>query len=107
MENPLYPCHGITLMVSEDVETELGAQFLLIYFLLVFHNILFNTQDDYILNCPLVSFVSLLNQDMDKGDPVDVVYLNFQKAFDKIAHQRLHTKLKGYGIKGRALLQFS
>uniref|UniRef100_K7F032 Reverse transcriptase domain-containing protein n=1 Tax=Pelodiscus sinensis TaxID=13735 RepID=K7F032_PELSI len=29
----------------------------------------------------------------DKGDPVDIVYLDFQKAFDKVPHQRLLCKL--------------
>ena len=29
---------------------------------------------------------------------MDVVYLDFQKAFDKVPHQRLLIKLKAYGI---------
>ena len=29
---------------------------------------------------------------------MDVVYLDFQKAFDKVPHQRLLLKLKAYGI---------
>ena len=33
------------------------------------------------------------------GSPVDVVYLDFQKAFDKVPHQRLLIKLKAYGIE--------
>ena len=32
------------------------------------------------------------------GSPVDVVYLDFQKAFDKVPHQRLLLKLKAHGI---------
>ena len=31
---------------------------------------------------------------------VDVIYLNMQKAFDKVLHKRLLTKLRGYGIHG-------
>ena len=34
---------------------------------------------------------------VDNGSPVYVVYLNFQKAFDKVPHQRLLIKLKAYG----------
>ena len=33
---------------------------------------------------------------MDEGSPVDVIYLDFQKAFDKVPHQRL--KLKSHGM---------
>ena len=35
---------------------------------------------------------------VDDGSPVDVVYLDFQKAFDKVPHQRLLLKLKPHGI---------
>ena len=35
---------------------------------------------------------------VDDGLPVDVVYLDFQKAFDKVPHQRLLLKLKAHGI---------
>ena len=35
---------------------------------------------------------------VDYGSPVDVVYLDFQKAFDKVPHQRLLLKLKAHGI---------
>ena len=35
---------------------------------------------------------------VDDGSPVDVVYLDFQKAFDKVPHQRLLLKLKTHGI---------
>ena len=35
---------------------------------------------------------------IDDGSPVDVVYLDFQKAFDKVPLQRLLLKLKAHGI---------
>ena len=35
---------------------------------------------------------------VDDGSPVDVVYLDFQKAFDKVPYQRLLLKLKAHGI---------
>ena len=37
---------------------------------------------------------------MDEESPVDVIYLDFQKAFDKIPHQRLillKVKITWYG----------
>ena len=33
---------------------------------------------------------------VDEGSPVDILYLDFQKAFDKVPHQRL--KSHGIGI---------
>ena len=36
----------------------------------------------------------------EHGDPVDVAYLDFQKAFDSVPHQRLIRKLQDLGIRG-------
>ena len=35
---------------------------------------------------------------MDEGSPIDIIYLDFQKAFDKVPHQRLIPKLKSHGV---------
>ena len=35
---------------------------------------------------------------IDEGSSVDIIYLDIQKAFDKVPHQRLHRKLKAHGI---------
>ena len=37
---------------------------------------------------------------MDEGDGVDVIYLDFSKAFDKVPHRRLISKLTSHGIDG-------
>ena len=36
---------------------------------------------------------------VDEGSLVDVIYLDFQKAFDKVPHQRLIPKLKSHGMR--------
>ena len=42
-----------------------------------------------------------ITQALDKGEDVDVIYLDFAKAFDKVPHQRLLQKLSAYDIKGK------
>ena len=46
----------------------------------------------------LLCFLEDITKWVDDGSPVDVEYLDFQKAFDKVPHQRLLIKLKAYGI---------
>mgnify|MGYP000403395009 CR=1 FL=1 len=40
---------------------------------------------------------------LENGTPLDVIYLDFRKAFDSVPHQRLIKKLQAYGIKGKLL----
>ena len=40
---------------------------------------------------------------LEEGDPVDVIYLDFAKAFDSVPHQRLLSKLHACGIQGKLL----
>ena len=39
-------------------------------------------------------------QILDEKESLDAVYLDFQKAFDTVPHQRLLTKLKAYRVHG-------
>ena len=45
-----------------------------------------------------VMFLEEITKWIDEWSPVDIIYLDFQKAFDKVPHQRLLLKLKAYGI---------
>ena len=40
-------------------------------------------------------------QMLDDGKNVDVAYFDYSKAFDKVSHRLLKTKLKAYGIDGK------
>ena len=37
---------------------------------------------------------------LDSGNSVDVLYLDFKKAFDSVPHERLFKKIYAYGFRG-------
>ena len=51
----------------------------------------------------LVEFLEVITAEADRGEPVDTVFLDFAKAFDKVPTQRLLKKLRAHGIGGRLL----
>ena len=51
----------------------------------------------------LLEFLEEITEAVDNGDEVDIIYLDFCKAFDKVPHKRLLKKIEGYGIKGQIL----
>ena len=46
----------------------------------------------------LLKFLEEVTKYVDEGNPVDVLYLDFSKAFDKVPHKRLVEKVKAHGI---------
>ena len=44
-----------------------------------------------------------MNYLLDEGGGIDVVYLDFRKAFDSVPHERLLKKVQSYGIRGNLL----
>ena len=46
----------------------------------------------------ILCFLEDVTKWVDEGSPVDIIYLDFKKAFDKVPHQRLLLKLKAHGI---------
>ena len=48
----------------------------------------------------LIEFFEELTRKIDQDKAVDVVYMDFSKAFDKVPHGRLIQKVKSYGIRG-------
>jgi hypothetical protein len=51
----------------------------------------------------LLEFLEPVTEASDKGKPVDLVYLDFAKAFDKVPHGRLLKKIEAAGIAGNLL----
>ena len=48
----------------------------------------------------LLTFLDRCVDAISRGNVTDVVYLDFQKAFDTVPHKRLMVKLQEYGISG-------
>ena len=44
---------------------------------------------------------------VDNGNRIDVIFVDFSRAFDKVPHQRLIRKLGSYGIQGKLLTWIS
>jgi hypothetical protein len=51
----------------------------------------------------LLSFFEKITSELDSGKVIDVIYLDFAKAFDTVPHKRLKKKLKAHGIGGNVL----
>ena len=49
----------------------------------------------------LIDHVDHILKSLNSGDEVDVIYLDYAKAFDKVDHKILLAKLKCYGITGK------
>ena len=47
----------------------------------------------------LLEYINTLTKLVDEGHSVDVVYLDFSKAFDKVPHKRLIAKLSAAGVR--------
>jgi hypothetical protein len=51
----------------------------------------------------LVEFMDKVTKAVDEGKSVDIFYLDFAKAFDKVPRQRLVKKLNAKGVHGKAV----
>jgi len=49
----------------------------------------------------LLEFLEIVSQAVDNGEAVDLVYLDFAKAFDKVPKMRLLEKLWKHGVQGK------
>ncbi|XP_065639515.1 uncharacterized protein LOC136072275 [Hydra vulgaris] len=71
------------------------------------NNLLAKEQHGFVRNksCTtnLLESIDYISSSLDVGIPVDVVLLDFAKAFDTVPHRRLLAKLKAYGFDGLLL----
>lgn len=51
----------------------------------------------------LLVFFERVKKRVDERELVDIIYLDFQKAFDKVSHKRLLRKLSSHGVRGEVL----
>ena len=54
----------------------------------------------------LLDTLDLISKELALGESVDIVFLDFLKAFDMVPHRRLLKILKGYGVTGSLLEWF-
>ncbi|KAL7630702.1 UNVERIFIED_CONTAM: hypothetical protein RMT77_019088 [Armadillidium vulgare] len=71
------------------------------------HELLNNSQHGFRKNrsclTNLLEFFNEVINNVDNHKSYDVIYLDFQKAFDTVPHQRLLEKLRAHGIRGKFL----
>ena len=71
------------------------------------HSILSNSQHGFrsrrSCETQLAITIDTIARTLDEGGQVDIVLLDFAKAFDKIPHQRLLHKLQFYGVRNNTL----
>ena len=51
----------------------------------------------------LLKILEVWTAALEEGFDIDVIFMDFRKAFDKVPHRRLGSKLKSYGIQGPVL----
>jgi Reverse transcriptase (RNA-dependent DNA polymerase) len=51
----------------------------------------------------MLTILDTITNNIDLGIDVDVVFLDFAKAFDKVPHERLLKKMEAHGIAGDLL----
>jgi len=71
------------------------------------HKLIKGTQHDFVKNksclTNLLVFMEEVTNYLDSGYPVDIIYLDFQKAFDKVPNRRLIIKLEAHGTEGEVV----
>ena len=71
------------------------------------NNLLHDSQHGFLprrsCSTALLSFLESVTGSIDDKESVDVIFLDFSKAFDSVPHNRLFHKLRSYGFSGTVL----
>ena len=51
----------------------------------------------------LLTTLKMVRKNVDEGNCVDLIYFDYKKAFDKVAHHRLLCKLKSLGLNSTVI----
>ena len=89
-------CKVFASIVREDIIKHLTS-----------NNLLSNSQHGFLpkrsCTTQLLTTMEHWTKEIQLGHPIDVLYFDFKKAFDKVPHERLLIKLKAHGITGKLL----
>jgi len=95
---------SLTLVICKILESVIRDK---IFEYLLRNNLLSNQQHGFVpgRSCitQLLTALNCWTESLEHGTPVDVIYLDFSKAFDSVPHERLLLKLRAYGIQGNIL----
>jgi hypothetical protein len=95
---------SLTSVLCKLLERIVGAH---IYNHLICNNILSKNQHGFVprrsTTTNLLETMDIITGSLNEGLGVDVIYLDFIKAFDRVAHARLVLKLRGIGLTGMLL----
>ena len=87
------PCQMLESLIKDDMMAHLAE-----------NNLIRDSQHGFLKgkSCTtnLIVFMDKASKILDEGKNADIVYLDFAKAFDKVPHGRLLTKMKSKGISG-------
>ena len=94
----------LTAVISKDMESHIKD---VIMQHMTSNDLITNHQHGFVngktCTTNLITCINEWTKILDKGGNLDAIYLDLQKAFDTVPHQRLLKKLHSYGIRGEVL----